>query len=128
MILLLDTHVFLWLLFGDARLGASQKELLTETSTKAYLSSVSVFEIATKARSGKLILPPLYAGRLSAIYEDFDYLPLSVNVLHAEMAGNLAGVHKDPFDRLLAAQSIVENMPIITEDAKLRELGAELVW
>jgi PIN domain nuclease of toxin-antitoxin system len=44
------------------------------------------------------------------------------------MAGNLPGSHKDPFDRLLAAQSIVENMPIMTVDAKLRELGAEVVW
>jgi PIN domain nuclease of toxin-antitoxin system len=126
--LLLDTHVFLWLLFDDAQLGADQRERLKDSSAKIFLSSVSIFEVATKARSGKLIVPPLYAGRLSAIYNDFDYVPLSVSVLHAELAGNLVGSHKDPFDRLLAAQSIVENMPIMTVDMKLRELGAEVVW
>ena len=126
--LLLDTHVFLWLLFDDDRLGQKQNELLDDQSINKYLSSVSIFEIATKARSGKLILPPLYAGRLSAIYNDFEYLPLAVGVLHADMAGNLVSTHKDPFDRLLAAQSIVENMPIMTVDAKLQELGAEVVW
>ena len=126
--LLLDTHVFLWLLFDDDRLGQKQNELLDDQSINKYLSSVSIFEIATKARSGKLILPPLYAGRLSAIYNDFEYLPLAVGVLHADIAGNLVSTHKDPFDRLLAAQSIVENMPIMTVDAKLQELGAEVVW
>jgi PIN domain nuclease of toxin-antitoxin system len=126
--LLLDTHVFLWLLFDDAQLGPSQRELLKDTANKKFVSSVSIFEIATKARIGKLTIPALYAGRLSAIYSDFEYLPLSLSVLHAEMAGNLIGTHKDPFDRMLAAQSIVENMPIMTVDVKLRELGAEVVW
>ena len=126
--LLLDTHVLLWLLFDDDRLGTSQRNFVRDPSAKNYVSSVSIFEIATKAKSGKLILPPLYAGRLSAIYTDFDYLPMTLNVLHAELAGNFVGTHKDPFDRLLAAQSIVENMPIMTVDTKLRELGAEVVW
>ena len=126
--LLLDTHVLLWLLFDDDRLGTSQRNFVRDPSAKNYVSSVSIFEIATKAKSGKLILPPLYAGRLSAIYTDFDYLPMTLNVLHAELAGNLVGTHKDPFDRLLAAQSIVENMPIMTGDTKLRELGEEVVW
>ncbi len=126
--LLLDTHVFLWLLFDDAQLGQKQNEILDDPSIVKYLSAVSIFEIATKAKIGKLVLPPLYAGRLSAIYSDFYFMPMAVSVLHAEMAGNLVGAHKDPFDRLLAAQSIVENMPIMTVDAKLRELGAEVVW
>ena len=126
--LLLDTHVFLWLLFGDEQLGPKQIELLKNPGTKKYLSAVSIFEMATKAKGGKLILPPLYAQRLSAIYTDFDYQPLSLSALHAELAGNFPSAHKDPFDRLLAAQSVVENMPIMTVDAKLRELGAEVVW
>ena len=126
--LLLDTHVFLWLLFDDAQLGQKQNEVLDDPSINKYLSSVSICEISTKARSGKLTIPALYAGRLSAIYADFNFSPMSVSVLHAELAGNLVGTHKDPFDRLLAAQSIVENMPIMTVDTKLRELGAEVVW
>jgi PIN domain nuclease of toxin-antitoxin system len=126
--LLLDTHVFLWFLFDDERLGDKQNGLLDDSSIHKYLSSVSIFEIATKVRSGKLIIPPLYAGRLSAIYNDFYFLPIEVGVLHAELAGNLVGTHRDPFDRLLAAQSMVENMPIMTVDSKLRELGAEVVW
>ena len=126
--LLLDTHVFLWLLLDDERLGQKQNDLLDDPSIDKYLSSVSIFEIATKARGGKLILPPLYAGRLSAVYNDFYFLPMTVGVPHAELAGNLVGAHKDPFDRPLAAQSIIENMPVMTVDLKLRELGAEVVW
>jgi len=126
--LLLDTHVFLWLLFDSEQLGQKQNEILDDPSINKYLSSVSISEISTKVRSGKLTVPTLYVGRLSAIYADFNFSPMSVTVLHAEMAGNFVSSHKDPFDRLLAAQSIVENMPIMTVDAKLRELGAEVVW
>lgn len=121
--LLLDTHVFLSLPFDHAQLGANQRERLKDSSAKIFLSSVSIFEIATKAKSGKLIVPPLYAGRLCAVYNNFEYVPLAVGVTHAELADNLVGADKDTFDRLLAAQSIVENMPVMTADMKLRELG-----
>jgi PIN domain nuclease of toxin-antitoxin system len=126
--LLLDTHIFLWMLAGDKRLSSANVEILTNPNNTVFLSSVSIFEMATKARIKKLLLPPKYANRLTAIYDDFEYAELSMNAYHADFAGSLPGTRGDPFDRLLAAQAIVERMPIMTGDMAIRDLGAEVVW
>jgi PIN domain nuclease of toxin-antitoxin system len=116
------------MLAGDKRLSSTNLEILTNQDNTVFLSSISIFEMATKARNKKLLLPPKYANRLTAIYDDFEYAELSMNAYHADFAGSLAGKHGDPFDRLLAAQAIVERMPIMTGDMAIRDLGAEVVW
>jgi PIN domain nuclease of toxin-antitoxin system len=126
--LLLDTHVFLWQVLSDERLGEKQKAILNNTANTFYLSAASIFEMSIKAGLGKLGLPARYRNDLLLIYEDFDFMSLPVSAAHGNAAGFLVGTHRDPFDRLLAAQSIVEKIPIMTVDAKLRELGAEVVW
>ncbi len=128
LILLVDTHVFIWQVLGDARLGEPQKKLLNDPSNIIHLSAVSIFEMSIKAGIGKLDLPPRYSKNLTLIYEDFDFTPLPILAKHANAAGFLQGNHRDPFDRLLAAQSITENMPIMTTDAEIRGLGAEVIW
>ncbi len=128
MILLLDTHVFLWQILGDERLKHRQKAIVNDTANIVYLSAISIFEMSTKAGIGKLDLPARYQNNLLTIYEDFDFRPLPVTAAQASAAGFLVSPHRDPFDRLLAAQSIVENIPIMTVDAKIRELGARVIW
>lgn len=128
LILLLDTHVFLWQILGDRRLGEKQKATIANPANTIYLSAVSIFEMSIKVGIGKLGLPKRYMNDLTLIYQDFSFQPIAISVDHANTAGSLKGIHRDPFDRLLAAQSIVEKMPIMTVDVKLRELGAEVVW
>jgi len=126
--LLLDTHVFLWHILADERLGAKQAAMIFDADNTIYLSAVSIFEMSIKAGIGKLGLPKRYQNNLTLIYVDFNFRPLPISIAHANGAGFLVGNHRDPFDRLLAAQSIVEDMPIMTVDVKLRELGADVVW
>ena len=126
--LILDTHVLLWMLLADKRLGERQKQLLESRSNRIHVSSVSAFEIATKVRIGKLPEAREIARDFSRIYQDFDYRELAVTQAHGLRGGQLDGVHRDPFDRLLAAQSLVENVPLVTIDPVFRAFGVETVW
>jgi PIN domain nuclease of toxin-antitoxin system len=128
LILLLDTHVFLWQVLGDQRLQIRQKTILNDPANTVYLSAVSIIEMSIKAGIGELDLPSRYQKNLLFIYADFDFRPLPVTAAQANAAGFLEGPHRDPFDRLLAAQSIVEKMPIMTFDPEIKKLGAEVIW
>ena len=125
--ILLDTHTLLWMLLGDPRLKPRQRQVLENPENRIYVSAVSAFEIATKVRIGKLFAAADIAAEFEQIFIDFNYLPLAVTHVHGVRAGMLPGAHRDPFDRILAAQSIVENMPILTGDVAIRELGARVV-
>ena len=115
-------------MFEDGRLGKTQAALIEQPENTIFVSSISIFEIANKARIGKLPMTPASARALNSVCEEFGFAPLELTIEHGQRAGLLPGRHRDPFDRMLAAQSIVERMPIMTVDAKLRELGAEVVW
>ncbi len=126
--LLVDTHVFLWLVNRSAEISQRHIDIVNDDSNTIHLSVVSIFEIATKWRIGKLALPQQFQNTLTGIYKDYGYLPMPLLVPHADLAGRLPGTHKDPFDRLLAAQAIVEDMAIMTIDARIADLGARVVW
>lgn len=126
--LLVDTHVLIWLLNRSPEITDHHIELVTDPDNSIFLSAVSIFEMTTKARIGKLHLPARYMANAAHVFDDFGYLPLNLVPAHADLAGRLPGLHKDPFDRLLAAQAIVEDMPIMTIDTRIRDLGAKVVW
>lgn len=93
-----------------------------------YVSAISAYEMAYKHRTGDL---PKVGSLLLRLDEDMaerGFLPLPVSFDHGRRAGELADEHGDPFDRLLAAQAIVEDMAIVSNDEKLSALGARLVW
>lgn len=126
--LLLDTHAYIWWALNDRRLSLKAKKAVTAAAAQVYFSPVSAYEMAYKHREGFL---PQVAPLLRRLEEDlsergFLHLPLSIE--HGRRAGELADEHGDPFDRLLAAQSIVEDMPIVSNDEKLSALGAKRVW
>lgn len=87
-----------------------------------------IFEMTTKAWIGRLDLPRQFQDKLPDIYQVFGLAVLDVIPQHADLAGRLPGAHKDPFDRLLTAQAIVEDMAIMTIDTRIAELGARVVW
>ncbi len=123
---LLDTHVLVWWWSGDARLEARIRDLITSGGEDILISAVSAWEIATKRRSGRL---PELAGfdflHLVAI-QHLAALPISVE--HALRAGGYEVAHADPFDRMLAAQSELEGVPLITRDPAFAAFPCETRW
>ena len=92
------------------------------------MSAASAWEIATKTRIGKL---PSGEGIIAAWQQRIDtdrFLELPVRWSHALRAGSLRSDHRDPFDRMLAAQSVIENVPVVSTDSALSDLGAERIW
>ena len=126
--LILDTHILLWMLLADKRLGERQKQILESQSNRVHVSAVSAFEIATKVRIGKLPEAQGIARDFARIKLEFDYHELPVTQAHALRGGQLPSPHRDPFDRLLAAQSLVENFPLMTSDPAFKVFGVETVW
>lgn len=126
--LLLDTHAYIWWALNERRLSLKAKRTVTARAAQVYFSAVSAYEMAFKHREGYL---PQVAPLLRRLDDDLlerGFLHLPVSIEHGRRAGELADEHGDPFDRLLAAQAIVENMAIVSNDEKLSALGAKRVW
>ncbi len=125
---LLDTHALAWWLLDLPRLGPNARTAISSPENAIFVSAVSAFEIATKHRHGKWPeMEPLVAdfeGVLRA--ERFAHLPISIP--QAFLAGHMPGTHRDPFDRMLAAQCKLENLSLISVDPAFREFGIDIVW
>jgi len=117
--LLLDTHVFLWAVAGSPLLKPAARRTI-ESAEQVYVSAVSIWEVATKARLGKIAAD---ADDLVAAIEASGFVELPVRAVHAAGVAGLAPHHNDPFDRLLVAQAIAEPLRLLTADAALRPYG-----
>jgi PIN domain nuclease of toxin-antitoxin system len=124
--LLLDTHTLLWWSTNAKELSRKVRRLIQDDDTKVYVSAASAWEIATKVRLGKLQWSSTESIESYCVSQRFERLP--VLFPHGERAGSWPQAHGDPFDRMLAAQSEAEDMPIATNDPKLRAFGIEVVW
>lgn len=126
--LLLDTHALIWWLAGDDALGAEARALIEAKDNRVLVSAASAMEISTKHRLGKLPEAGLLATNLPEILRDQGFTELPISIAHATLAGNLQIAHKDPFDRLLIAQSLVENCPLVSNEALFDGFGVNRVW
>lgn len=124
--LLLDTHALLWWAIGDRGLSKKVRRLVEDEDTQVFVSAASAWEIATKVRLGKLrwIRP----GSLESYCTEQRFEMVAVTFAHGERAGSWRQAHGDPFDRMLAAQSAIEGIPLATDDAKLKDFGIDTVW
>jgi PIN domain nuclease of toxin-antitoxin system len=116
--LLLDTHVLLWALSRPAKLAAQTRKKIDEA--EVFVSAASIWEIGIKSALGKLNTT---AGEILAAVEPAGFRMLSITGEHAAKAAELPPLHKDPFDRLLAAQAAIEPMILITNDRMLKGYG-----
>ena len=125
MILLLDTHVFLWWDSGHTALKAGARAMIEDAGNRVLVSAASVWEIAIKRRAGKLDFDGSPTAAIAANgFEDVAILPID-----AEQAGELAWSHADPFDRLLVVQARRLSATLVTADALVRAFGSiPLLW
>jgi PIN domain nuclease of toxin-antitoxin system len=126
--LLLDTHALLWWAFGSKELSRRANALLEDRSNTILVSAASAWEIATKFRLGRVPEAKVLVQDMPGWFERAGLTELPMTVAHAQRAGALPSTHRDPFDRMLAAQSLLENVPIIGRDQALADFGVQLVW
>jgi len=125
---LLDTHALLWAAFRKDLLSARAQKLIETPSNEILVSAASAWEIATKSRLGKLPLAQVLVEDFVPRVTAAGYVLLSISVEHALRAGRLPADHKDPFDRMLAAQAIDEDMPLLSNDEQLDVFGVRREW
>jgi PIN domain nuclease of toxin-antitoxin system len=126
--LLLDTHAFLWWVADDDRLSRVARAAIADPQGSVYFSPASAWEIATKHRIGRLPEARELLADLPGIVDRAGFEELPIASKHAVLAGAMAGAHRDPFDRMLAAQAMCENLEIVTADEAIGTLGARCVW
>lgn len=126
--LLLDTHALLWWLAGDEKLGARARAAIADEANAVFVSAASAWEIATKHRLGKLPQAADLVLDLARVVESQGFVPLDITLGHAQDAGLLASSHRDPFDRMLAAQARRERLVIVSNDEVFEGMGVARVW
>lgn len=110
--LLLDTHILIWALENNATLSDIAREAIIDGNNIVFVSSISAWEISVKKAMGKLQAP-------DNLYEEIKlhrFTELNFNFEHAQLAGKLPDIHKDPFDRMLISQAMIEKLTLVTRD------------
>ena len=126
--LLLDTHTLVWFLADDPQLSTTASQLVRDMTNQIFVSAASGWEITTKVRTGRWPAAAPLARSFRAAVASQGFLELAITVEHACLSGSMAGAHRDPFDRMLAAQSRTENMPVISADSRLDQFAITRIW
>lgn len=121
--LLLDTNVVVWVLGNPGRLSPNVRDILQDPDNRLIVSAGSLLEMTSKAASGRLV----FSDRMrSVLTETCEWLPVSAE--HAFLVQTLPTIHKDPFDRLLIAQAMIENLTLVTGDRLLADYGVPTIF
>lgn len=126
--LLLDTHIFLWALYEPEKLSPKATQLISDPHNIRIVSAASAWEISTKHRLGKLPMAQNLLQNYQGVLQRFMAEELPVMTKHSLLAGHFPQDHRDPFDRMLAAQSILEQVPLITADSAFQEFPVQVIW
>ncbi len=126
--LLLDTHAFLWWVAGEDRLGVRARRAMADPETECLLSLASVWEMAVKISLGKLRITGELGRFVSEHLAANAFRALPIDIRHAARVATLPFHHRDPFDRLLAAQAIEEAVGIVSADRVFAQYGVTRVW
>jgi PIN domain nuclease of toxin-antitoxin system len=126
--LLLDTHAFLWWLAGHPSLSKRARTEIDSSGSDVFVSAASAWEIATKYRLGKLPEAGLVALDVTSTIESQQFTSLAVSVRHGQAAGALPGSHRDPFDRMLVAQAMLEDLTLVSNERAFDVYGVKRLW
>jgi len=125
---LLDSHALFWFINGDSRLSNAARGAIEATDCTVCVSAVTAWEIASKFRLGKWPRAQALANDLAGIMSALGFEPLPLSLEHARHAAVMGGFHRDPFDRMLAAQAEIEDVPLVTADPAFRHFKVRTLW
>jgi PIN domain nuclease of toxin-antitoxin system len=125
---LLDTHALLWAILSPSTLSRKASAVIADESNIILVSAASAWEIATKVRLGKLPGAEILEREFLDVMDDAGYTLLPIDAASALRAGRLTSEHRDPFDRILAAQALAQDIPILSTDTKLDTFGIRRLW
>ena len=126
--LLLDTHALLWWWSEPSRLSRQARKFVASRQNDIWVSTATGWEVLTKQRIGKL---PSIGGLAANLFQEIreeGFQPLSITFAHACLAGSFTQPHRDPFDRVLAAQSLLENLRLVSADTVFDQFGIQRLW
>ena len=127
--LLLDTHALLWAITENPSLSNTAQDAMRSRSNQIFVSAASAWEVATKFRNGKLPNADRLAADFSRIIiDELGFHPLSITLNHARSAGMLPPPHKDPFDRLLIAQALAEDLVLVSNEKLFDAYHVRRLW
>lgn len=125
---LLDTHALIWFAFDDSKLSRRARSVLLDLENEILVSATSAWELTTKVRVGKLPIASRFAVEFREKVRNLGFQELAITVEHGQRAGLLPGEHRDPFDRMLMAQAISENIPIVSNEQVFDEYHVRRIW
>ena len=125
---LLDTHAFLWFVSDDNNLSPKAKSIIKDHNNEIYFSAASAWEISIKIRLGRLTMEENLEPFIVAQLAENNFQTLSITILHSIYTSKLPEIHKDPFDRMIIAQSKAENMSLISKDKNIKKYKTPVVW
>ena len=125
---LLDTHTFLWAVLDDSRLSDRVRSLMLNTENELLVSPASYWEIAIKISLGKYTLNEDFNAFMERQTAYSEFTPLPISIKHASIVATLPFHHRDPFDRLLAAQALTEGVPILSIDKAFDCYSVSRIW
>jgi PIN domain nuclease of toxin-antitoxin system len=126
--ILLDSHTLYWWVVDDPKLSRPAWQLIDDDATEVFVSAVVAWEITNKVRAGRWPEASDLAKTFFDTIKYYGFEPLPLTLEHAHLAGSLPARHRDPFDRMLAAQSEIERMPLVTADPIFSVFGTQVVW
>lgn len=126
--LLLDTHIVIWAVAKRRRLPKQIVEALVDPDNSVGISAVSAWEIALKRRSGKLDFNGDFLASFYDSVRGLGFEPLGLTATHMVRGAQLDSRHKDPFDRMLAGQALVEGLTVVTADPAFKAMGVKVLW
>ncbi|MBV7334491.1 type II toxin-antitoxin system VapC family toxin [Chloroflexi bacterium TSY] len=125
---LLDTHAFLWWVEENPQLSDIARETIADIDNELFFSAASGWEIAIKSRIGKLCVPDNLEQFIAGEVHDNNFTVLPIQLSHTLHVYTLPLLHRDPFDRILIAQSNLEKMPLLTADPLISQYDVRTVW
>ena len=126
--ILFDSHSLFWFLDGSPRLSPAARRAAGEEDVVLVASAVSAWEFANKVRIGKWPEVRTFAEDFVGLMKAERFELLAITPEHAQLAGLMPSPHRDPFDRMLAAQSRIEDMPLVTGDPVFNAFGTKVIW